>query len=219
MFEMSFTDPLIDQLRSMPPDKTFGEASGWSRDLSWAAYNLGHWMGQAILFGSLTKKDTAWYTFMCTTAAKPILMDEVQGLKETVLILAQCLEPRTEDQNEDWDSFEFEDLRCGIIERRHALWGITVAIQQGLNRDKEELTDDLAHEASRSGEILLAELRVALDEIDSLCNEPDRLALLSVVAHLPLLDNYRSWLAEPFRSEKLPWWLDETLPWRAQSTC
>ncbi|MCS7305951.1 MAG: hypothetical protein NZ602_12700 [Thermoguttaceae bacterium] len=56
----------------------------------------------------------------------------------------------------------------------------------------------------------LDELSSALQELDALLQEPDNLALLSTVVELPLLNNWREMLAEPYKSCP-PWWLDGTL--------
>lgn len=54
------------------------------------------------------------------------------------------------------------------------------------------------------------QLAIQMDVWSEILQEPENLELLSTVAYLPLLDNWRSMLAEPYKSA-LPWWLDGTL--------
>ena len=57
---------------------------------------------------------------------------------------------------------------------------------------------------------VLDRLLDALDQFDDVLQEPDNLALLSILTGTELLKNWKHLLVGPYR-EVLPWWLDGTL--------
>lgn len=64
---------------------------------------------------------------------------------------------------------------------------------------------------------LMRRLLDAFTALDNEIQQEGQIRLLSVATELPLLDNWRKMLAEPYRAP-LPWWLDGTLEAAAEQT-
>jgi hypothetical protein len=92
-----------------------------------------------------------------------------------------------------------------LLEARMDAWAVYLAIFE-------------AHEnsvAAREAEVATLTQSIdrmldALEAFDEVLQQPDHLALLSILTGTQLLQNWRSLLATPY-SEVLPWWLDGTL--------
>ncbi len=103
---------------------------------------------------------------------------------------------------------EAEEMCLELLEARMEAWAAYIAIDEAFAEMLEspdapvdpQFMSALAHE--------LDDLPAAFDEFDDALTE--QIPLLATAVDTELLNNWRAFLAEPFR-ERLPWWLDGTL--------
>ncbi|MBM3281708.1 MAG: hypothetical protein FJY91_03200 [Candidatus Harrisonbacteria bacterium] len=115
---------------------------------------------------------------------------------------------RADDAEAEWlasESFGRLDACCTLLENRMEAW----AIFRVLLESHATCFERTGFEASRLLNRLLAISELTM-KFDTALQEQDRLELLSTIVDLPLLDNWRAFLADEFQ-QHLPWWLDGTL--------
>lgn len=98
-----------------------------------------------------------------------------------------------------------EDLCAGMLETRHDLWCAMQAVYESYECLLEESATQLGELESA-----LDSFGEACEQLDDILQREENLALLSTLVELPLLDNWRRALAEPYRTIR-PWWLSGIL--------
>lgn len=163
-----------------------------------AAYRLAVAIGHCRLFGLEPPEDQDG----TLPAAEAIVAAEQ---------LCEFLAAWTEDARQlgaRWDEEEpevGEALCAEALEGRMEAWAAFVAIDEAYYDCK------LAREpATVEFDGALDRLLDALDQFDDVLQEPDNLALLSLLTGTELLKNWKQLLAGRYR-EVLPWWLNGTL--------
>lgn len=170
--------------------------------LAEACFEAGVAWGMAIMFGEIPPNANGrWFSCMEATMAACVIVSELERLRDDASALRQNhhMFGDSSDETESTD-FEREDFVCSLVESRHAFWALQVAITNGLARESTEVVQNL-----------LSQIEDKLAEIDRILLDHDVLHVFQEVIierNIPLIDNYRSWLVEPFASEKLPWWID-----------
>lgn len=94
-----------------------------------------------------------------------------------------------------------EDLCASMLETRHDLWCAMQAVYESYECLLEESATQLGELESA-----LDSFGEACEQLDAILQREENLALLSTLVELPLLDNWRRALAEPYRTIR-PWWL------------
>ena len=210
---LAMEDPRIEELWQLPRERILSAEMQWPEELSVAGFELASVWGQAHVFGvpqDSSSPEADWLSVAESLAAGPAIARELESLLNAAAELEWA-----------WTPFSYElgdDLVCGILERRHSLWGVCEAIKHGYQKDCALLAKsggDIADFAQANR--LLSAIEDKLQEIDSGLTGVAPQQILSTAAHLPLLHNYRRWLVEPF-SSALPWWLDGRLEKVAKTT-
>jgi hypothetical protein len=145
------------------------------------------------------------------------LPDEIDGVLPVQVaiaaaIWAQNLARKAADHAhslpERWDRAfpaEADQLCAELLQTRHEIWCATQAIHDAYEESlyaQDERLPQLEEAIDALGE--------ACTELDDALSTPENLSLLSTLASLPLLKNWRDALVEPYRTV-LPWWLSGTL--------
>ncbi len=196
-------DPLgwLEELRDAlddPAVDTFTHEALPSPEVRRAAYRLSVAIGHCRLFGIEPPDDTDG----TLPAAEAIVAAEK---------LREFVEAWTEDARQlgaRWDEEEpevGEALCAEVLEGRMEAWAAFVSIDEAYYDCK------LAREpVATQFDAALDRLLDALDQFDDVLQEPDNLALLSMLTGTELLKNWLRLLAGRYR-EVLPWWLNGTL--------
>ena len=195
---LGWLDELRDALGDPALDTCFSQEASPSQDVRHAAYRLAVAIGHCRLFGIEPPED----------------LDGTLPAVEAI-VAAEQLREFVENWTEDarrlgarWDEEEpevGEALCAEVLEGRMDAWAAFVAIDEAYY-DCKLAREPIATQFDGTLDRLLD----ALDQFDDVLQEPDNLALLSMLIGTELLKNWKQLLAGRYR-EVLPWWLDETL--------
>jgi hypothetical protein len=167
-----------------------------------AAYEVHLYHGYCRLYGIAVPQDLQRRLTMhlLLFLAVPASVELLRILKHT----ATCAEelPAKFDKAEP-----FEDIsHCtSILHLLMETWATAISFEESF-RFYVERTGDIDSKLGHQYDKILDAFR----SLDSTLQDEEKLGLLSVATELPLLENWRLMLAEPFR-EVLPWWLDGRL--------
>jgi hypothetical protein len=131
----------------------------------------------------------------------------VPGIIEALRILEAATEDSRAipDRFDNSESLEDRSHCTSLLHLLMELWAIFIVVdeeyQYGL-RDQQSFSSPFSTWMRR--------LLDAYSALDGELQRDEQLRLLSVATELPLLENWRKMLAEPYR-DPLPWWLDGTL--------
>jgi hypothetical protein len=161
-----------------------------------AAYWLAVVLGNCRLRGfDLGKEDGTLSVSTALAAGRRLASLLPQWTEE-----AQRLEERLDTADRD---VEANDLCFDLLEARMEAWSAFVAIDEAYQACLVESSAQHAEFAT-----LIDRLLDQTEELDR--QMQDQLVLLSMVAHYPLLENWRRLLTNPYDQVR-PWWLDGSL--------
>lgn len=140
---------------------------------------------------------------------RELIVAAVEELKRILKVATEHASSLPRDFDEA-EPLEDRDYCMSVLHLAMETWAMFVAIdeQYQLHLDRG---DGLDMTFSR----IFNELQDALDSFDTQVQKEEQMKLLSIATELPLLENWRSMLAEPFRT-RLPWWLDGELEAKAE---
>lgn len=133
-----------------------------------------------------------------------LIVAGIEELNRTLRVAIEQAErlPRTFDESEP---LEDRDHCTGFLHLAMESWAMFVSIEEQYQLHLEK------HNDLDSPFSLLMDLLIdKIEALDRRMQSQEVLEILSVATELPLLENWRKMLAEPYRSTP-PWWLDGTL--------
>jgi hypothetical protein len=176
-------------------------AGAFDAEVDEAAFRLALALGEAQLFGvALGEDDGILPAATAIAAARGLVAVIEQGLG------------LVESLGQSWDEArtgsEAEDLAAGLLEMRMKVWAAYEAVAEA---EREAVADQDSQVADLSDRLDAAAGRII--ELDEALQA--ELGILSTIADLPLLENWRRMLAAPHR-DPMPWWLDGRLEAEAE---
>jgi hypothetical protein len=141
-----------------------------------------------------------------TQLASPL---PIELLAPAISGMLRLLESSTDDARtlpsrfDDSEPLEDRSHCSSILHSLMELWAMYIVVDDEYQRCLSDSHDP-------SFKPWMHRLLDAFSRLDAEVQRDEQIQLLSIAAELPLLDNWRKMLAEPYR-EYLPWWLDGTL--------
>lgn len=195
----------------------FHDESGWellkqvsrSEGLSQAAYSVLRYLGYCRLYGVSLPEDVDRRITgaLLLYLSVPASMELIRRIKIGISLAREL--PERFDEAEPFEDMSF----CtSVLHLLMQFWATTLALEEGY-RFYLAKTNDIESKLGHQIDHVL----VTISSLDSILQQEEHIRLLSVATSLPLLENWRLMLAEPFKGY-LPWWLDGCLEEAAETT-
>jgi hypothetical protein len=133
----------------------------------------------------------------------------VELLAPAIAGMLHMLESATDDARtlparfDNSEPLEDRSHCTSILHSLMELWAMYIVVDDEYQHNLNEGSDNFFN-------ALMHQLLAAFSSLDAEVQRDEQKHLLSIATELPLLDNWRKMLAEPY-CEHLPWWLDGTL--------
>lgn len=171
-----------------------------SDDVVEAAVTIVSSLGFCKIFGITVPSEVG--TKLPSPLPIEMLAPAISGMLKLLKATTECAQ-NLPVQFDNSEPLEDQTHCTNILHSLMKLWAMFIVID-------DEYQQNLCKRNDQNFHFWMDKLLNAFSELDNVVQREEQVYLLSIATELPLLNNWRSMLVEPYR-EVLPWWLDGTL--------